>query len=372
MKIGINALYLLPGKVGGSETYIRNLVKHLDLLGGDNTYFIFINKESIGVFPETSRIKTVLCPIHAASRPIRILWEQCILPFQIKKYNIDAVLSAGMTAPFFCPARSILTILDLQHINQPQNFSRFHLFFLRSIIYLSAKTADGIMTISEHVKQDIVKFYKIRPEKIAVGYLAVQHNIFTPAAGKDDLAIRAKYGLPERYILYAAALLPHKNHERLLTAFKAVKDKIPGKKLVFTGAWNQGYDKVANTISALDLKKDVIMLGWLPFEEISAVFRGAELFVYPTLHEGFGLPILEAMASGVPVVCSKIEPLIEVSGDASMFVDPLDPADIANGILSVLTQNHLREHLVEKGAKRARQFTWEATAQTTLVFLNRA
>lgn len=370
LRIGINALYLLPGKVGGSETYIRNLVKSLAKLDRDNTYFIFINKESAGIFRQASpRINIVLCPIAAANRPARILWEQFILPFQVRRNKIDVLLSAGMTAPFFCPASSILVIFDLQHINQPQNFSRFYLFFLKTIIYVSAKTADGIITISEHVKKDIIRYYAIRPEKIAVGYLAVDHDIYFPPGSGDTASIRTKYNLPERYILYAAALLPHKNHERLLQAFKEIKSEMRGRKLVFTGAWEKGHDKIVNLVSALGLQKDVIMLGWLPFEDIPLIYRGAEMFVYPSLHEGFGLPILEAMASGVPVVCSRIEPLAEVAGDAAFFVDPYDHSDIAKGILSICRDKTLRMKLIEKGRLRAKDFTWDKTALNTLSFL---
>jgi len=372
LRIGINALYLLPGKVGGSETYIRSLVRSLLEIDRDNTYVFFINKESKGIFPESDpRVKIVLCPIEAINRPIRILWEQFILPFQVKRHKVDVLLSAGMTAPFFCPVPSVLVIYDLQHINQPRNFPRLYLFFLKTILYLSAKSSNGIITISGHVKQDIIRHYTIKPERIMVGYLAVDQDLFFPIVSGDIGSIRTKYKLPEHYILYAAAFLPHKNHERLLQAFKEMHDTMPGMTLVLTGAWETGYDKTRNMIAALGLQNSVIMLGWLPFEVIPAIYRGAELFVYPTLHEGFGLPILEAMASGVPVVCSKIEPLIEVAGDAALFVDPYDHRDIAKGLSSALHDGDMRTRLIQKGLHRVRDFTWEATAQSTLLFLDR-
>jgi glycosyltransferase involved in cell wall biosynthesis len=370
VRIGINALYLLPGKVGGSETYIRSLVRSLLEIDRDNTYVIFINKESKGIFLQTDpRVKIILCPIEATNRPIRILWEQFILPFQVRRHKVDVLLSAGMTSPFFCPVTSILVIYDLQHINQPRNFPRLYLFFLKTIIYLSAITSDGIITISAHVKRDTIKHYAIQPEKIMVGYLAVDQDLFFPIGSEDIGSLRTRYELPEHYILYAAALLPHKNHERLLHAFKAIHDNMPGVSLVLTGAWETGYDKIMRMISELGLQNSVIMLGWLPFDDIPAVYRGAQLFIYPTLHEGFGLPILEAMASGVPVVCSKIEPLIEVAGDAALFVDPYDHRDIAKGLSLALHDGEIRTKLIQKGLHRARNFTWEATAQSTLLFL---
>jgi len=371
VRIGINALYLLPGKVGGSETYIRNLVANLARLDQDNTYFIFVNKESEGVFQELPRrINIIHCPFNAANRPLRILWEQCILPLQVRRRKIDVLLSPGMTAPFFCPARSILVIYDLQHVNQPGNFSRFHLFFLKTIIYWSAKTADKIITISWHVKTDIVKHYRIAPEKIIVGHLGVNHGAFFPGRDGDTAVVGKKYNLPEHYLLYAAALLPHKNHERLLKAFKEIKRERLELKLVLTGAWESGHEKIVALISALGLEQDVIMLGWIPGEDIPEIYRRAGVFVYPSIHEGFGLPILEAMASGVPVVCSRIEPLIEVAGNAALFIDPGDYLDIARGISTAFKDDAQRIQLIGKGLLRAKEFTWEKTARTTLNLLN--
>lgn len=372
MRIGINALYLLPGKVGGSETYIRNLVKWLVRIGQGNTYCIFINRESAGIFEIIAPgIAVILCPVQATHRPARILWEQLMLPFYLWRYKIDVLLSAGETAPFFCPKTSILVIYDLFHVSHPEEFSHFHLFFLRMIKYRSARTADGIITISEKSKRDIIQYFKMRPEKIAVAHLAVNHAEFHAADSGDFISVRSKYDLPERYILYAAALLPHKNHERLLKAFKKIKDHAPGLKLLLTGAWEAGHDTVSNMILALGLQHDVIMLGWIPFEDIPLVYRNAEMFIYPSLHEGFGLPVLEAMASGVPVICSRIEPLTEVAGDATFFVDPYDHSDIAQGMLTVMKDRALRAKLIEKGLLRAKNYTWEATALSTLAFLSK-
>ncbi len=371
MKIGINALYLLPGKVGGSETYIRNLVKWLGKIDRSNEYFIFINRESVGIFEALAPgARVITCPIRATIRPLRIIWEQIVLPFQVRHYRIDILLSAGLTAPFFCPSTSVLVLYDLQHVNQPQNFSWPYLFFLKSIIYWSVKSADSVIAISHHVKHDIMRFYHIPAGRIAVCYLAVDHDAFYPPGDRDTASPRPKYHLPDRYILYSAALLPHKNHDRLLRAFKEIKKEMPEMKLIFTGAWEHGHDKALNTISSLGLQQDVLMLGWLPFEDIPSLYRGAEIFVFPSLHEGFGLPILEAMASGVPVICSRMEPLTEVAGNAALFVDPYDYKDIARGMLSLLKDKSLRIELIEKGQLRAKKFTWESTASNTLSILN--
>lgn len=371
MKIGINALYLIPGKVGGSEIYIRNLARWLERGDRDNEYFIFINQESQGIFEQLAPgMNVVLCPIKAANRPVRILWEQLILPFQVWRYNIDILLSAGMTAPFYCPATSTLVIYDLQHINQPQNFSRFYLLFLKSIIYLSAKASDGVIVISEKVRQDVIRFYKIPSEKITVTYLAIDHNTFLPGDKEDIAQVREKYHLPERFILYPASSLPHKNHEKLFQAFQIIKERVKDIKLVLIGARDKGYDVISEKISNLGLQDDVIFLGWLPFEDIPLLYCAAGVFVFPSLHEGFGIPILEAMGCGVPVVCSGIEPIKEVAGEAALFVDPYNSVSIAEGVLSVIEDNLLRQRLIAEGFKRAKEFTWENTALSTRSFLN--
>jgi hypothetical protein len=162
--IGINALYLLPGRVGGSETYLRNLVEWLAVIDRVNTYIIFINRESEGTIdPPAPNFHIVLCPFRATNRPVRILWEQSVLPWYGKRHKIDVLFSAGMTAPVLCPAASVLMLFDLQHINQPGNFPWYYLPFLRSIIYASARSADGVLTISQQVRNDIIRSYHLPP-----------------------------------------------------------------------------------------------------------------------------------------------------------------------------------------------------------------
>ena len=371
MRIGINALYLLPGKVGGSEVYIRNLAKWLDRTDKDNEYFIFINKESQGIFEQAApQMNVVLCPIQAGSRPVRILWEQLILPFQVWHYKIDVLLSAGMTSPVYCPAASILVIHDLQFINQPQNFSKGYLMFLRAIIYCSAKSADGIIAISQKVKQDIVKYYKIPLEKIATIYHGIDHNTFFRRNKEDIAQVRAKYNLPESFILYPASILPHKNHERLFQAFKIIKEREQEIKLVLIGITDNKQNVILGKIQELGLQDDVIFLGWLPFEDIPLLYCASGIFVFPSIHEGFGIPILEAMGCGVPVVCSGIEPLKEIAGDGALFVDPYNPDSIAEGVLSVIDDDRLSQKLIENGSKRVKDFTWENTALSTISFLS--
>ncbi len=370
MRIGINALYLIPGHVGGTEIHIRNLVKGLSDLDDKNEYFIFINKESQGFFDEIApRMKVVCSPFRASHRPVRILWEQFILPLQVIYHRLDVLFSTGNTAPFLCPVRSVLTLHDLQHENYPENFSRLQLFFLKTIIRVSAKRAKRILTLSEKVRSDIIKHYKVPEDRISIVYHGVNNEAFYRRERADKEKIKEKYSLPERFVLYLASSLPHKNYMRLLIAFKEVVAEYPDLCLVLIGTREYGSPEIVKKIAELNLEENVIMLGWLPYEDIPLIYSASSLLVFPSLHEGFGLPVIEAMASGVPVVCSDIEPLIEIAGGAAELVDPFSEEAIALGIKKVLQDSELRSILIQKGLKRAQDFTWEKTAMKTLSLL---
>lgn len=367
MRIGVNALYLLPGKVGGSEIYVRNLVKWLPRVATGDEFVVYANRESAGVFEEIpGAVKVHRCNVNASNRSARILYEQTVLPVLAARHGLEALLSAGMTGPFFSTVPSFTMIYDLQHVNQPQNFGKMYLLFLKSIIYMSAKRADAVLTLSEKSKRDILEHYGISPEKVHVTYLASDSAVFRGRGDDEISAIRKKYALPPSFALYIASSLPHKNYERLLQAFKSVKERHNGLKLVLIGARDYGHGVIKTKIEELGLRDDVVFLGWLPFEDIPVIYAAADLFVFPSLHEGFGIPVLEAMASGVPVVCSNIEPLDEVAGGAARLVDPSSAEDIANGICDVLGSRELRDRLVKDGFERAALFSWEKTAADTL------
>ncbi|HEY4707269.1 MAG TPA: glycosyltransferase family 1 protein [Thermodesulfobacteriota bacterium] len=368
MRIGINALFLLPGKVGGSEVYLRNLVRSMARVAPENEYLLYVNRESAGLLGAEG-IREVQCNVAAESRPMRILYEQTMLPILARRHGLDALLSAGMTAPFFCPVTSVLTVYDLQHVNEPQNFNRWYLLFLKTIISLSARSAKSVLTLSEKSRRDIVRVYGLSPERVAVTYLAADRSVFYRRSEAEIASLKEKYGLPEEFILYIASSLPHKNYERLLCAFAEVRRKMPDIKLVLIGARDYGHEAIRARIASLGLSDGVLFLGWLPFEEIPVIYSAASLFVFPSLHEGFGIPVLEAFASGTPVVCSRIEPLDEVAGDAALFVDPLSADAIAEGILRVLGDSQLKDALRAKGLKRAGEFSWERTASRTLSFI---
>lgn len=371
MRIGVNTLYLLPGRVGGSETYIANIIKWLVSLDKDNEYIVFINNECKGYFENISpNIKTVQCNVNASSRVKRVIWEQILLPFQIKKQKIDLLFSGGFTAPFLSPVKSVLMIFDMQHINQPENFSPVFLFFLKTIIFVSVKSSDHILTLSNNSKEDIVKHYELLPDCVTPTYLASDRDVFYKRGDDEVVMVLKKYGIKKPYIHYAAAILPHKNHISLLNAFKNIKEKFPDLKLVLTGARDYSDNNITKHIASLGLDSDVVLLGWLSFDEVASIYSGAELFVFPSTHEGFGMPVLEAMCTDTPVISSNIEPLKEIVGDGALLFDPHNEDSIKEAMLSVLENNELRKTLVTKGALRAKHFTWEHAAEKTIEIFN--
>lgn len=371
MRIGVNTLYLLPGKIGGSETYIANMIEWLTKLDKNNEYIIFVNNECREYFKDIApNLKIVHCKVDGTSRPLRMLWEQFVLPFQIKKHNIDLLYSTGHTKPFYCPAKSVLVIFDMQHINQPEFFSSLFIFVVRLIIYISAKTADHIITISDNSKSDILNHYNIPSKSVTVTYLSANKDIFKKGNSKEIEKIKDKYSIKGRYLYYGAASLPHKNHKRLLNVFKTVKAEHPDLQLVLTGARDYGEGSIFEHIKTLGLEEDVVLLGWLPFEDVALIYSGAELFVFPSLHEGFGMPVLEAMYTETPVTCSDIEPLKEIVADGALLFDPLDEDSMKQSIVSILEDSELQESLIKKGIKRADFFSWEKTAKSTIEIFN--
>lgn len=369
MRIGINTLFFIPGKVGGSETYIRNLILKLSELDKQNEYFIFANKENINEFKiEQANFHKVLCPIKASFKPGRILWEQFVLPFQLIRHKIDILFSPGYTTAIFAGCKQVVAIYDLNYHHHPEDFSRIELIFWRLLIPLSAKAADRIIVLSNNSKMDLENVLNVPANKVVPIYLAA--NIFSNNAGctNDKISeVKKKYLIDGNYILSVAASHPHKNLYRLIEAYKILKDTYRSDyKLVLVGMKARASKIVEEAIKHMFLEKDVIFTGWIPVEDMPVLYKGASLFVFPSLFEGFGIPPLEAMTCGTPVAVSNTTSLPEVVGEAGVYFNPLDVKDIASRINAITTDNNLREEVIKKGFVQAKKFSWEKTAIQTM------
>jgi len=235
-----------------------------------------------------------------------------------------------------------------------------HRILLPRVLY----SVDKIITISECTKKDIVKFYKIPEDKIKVILLAPD-PIYQPLSHDIIAPILSKYGVCAPYILYVGSLEPRKNIQTLIQGFANIKKRGLNHKLIIVGNKKWEYSKLIRIVAESGLHNDVIFTGYLPDEDLPALYNGADLFVYPSLYEGFGLPPLEAMACGTPVITSNTSSLPEVVGNAGIKVDPQDVDQLSDAIYHVLTDENLRLSLIEKGLERSKQFSWERTATET-------
>ncbi len=275
--------------------------------------------------------------------------------------------SAYYLMPYAPGVPSVLTCYDLIPLIYPQYFTATQRLIFRTAHRLALRTARVTLAISEATKNDLVRFFQIDPQRIRVTPLAADAHFQPPSRAAAD-RVRQQYGLPDRYVLYFGSNKPHKNLPRLVEAFaQAVKGNRPaGIKLVIAGHWDERYPEAKQTTARLGLQDVVKFIGPVIDVDLPAVYGSAELFVFPSEYEGFGLPVLEAMACGAPVVCGNRSSLPEVAGDAALFCDPREVASLTGAIEQVLTDRDLRSALQQRSLDRAAQFSWEQTAQHTL------
>jgi glycosyltransferase involved in cell wall biosynthesis len=366
MRIGINALFLIPGRVGGSETYLRNLVEHLARIDTKNEYVVFTNRENSGTFgARTSHFYEVLCPIDATFRPARIVWEQFVLPLQVKRHHIDVLHSPGYTAPAAVPCRSVVTIYDLNFVHHPEDFSRLSALVLKVLVPIVARKSHKVITLSRHSMRDIVRELRVPEEKMCVIYPAASGYVSADNGSTID-DIRARHGIQSKFILTVAASHPHKNLLRLVEAYRILrKEHSIEHQLVLVGLKGRDHARLTNLIAGLS-QGNVVLTGWIASEQLGSLYQMADVFVLPSLFEGFGIPVLEAMACGTPVVSSNATSLPEVVGDAGVLVDPYDVEGMAEAMYEVLSNDGLRDTLVTKGLDRVKMFSWERAARETL------
>src|SRR5438270_9281641 len=291
--------------------------------------------------------------------------EQLKIPLALQREGVTLFHAPHYVLPPLIRCRSVVTIHDCIHLMFPQYLpNRFAFDYARTSIRGAAKRATRVLTVSESSKRDILKYVDTQPEKIDVIYNAYDERFAIDPAEEDVVRVRERYQLQDEFVLYAGNVKPHKNLERLIDAFQIVRKRgLDHLKLVLIGDDISKYTALRRAVHQHQLHKYVRFLGYLPEETLAVMYRLAGVFVFPSLYEGFGLPPLEAMASGTPVVTSSISSLPEVAGDAAVLVDPYDPHAIADGIHRVLTDETLRRSLRTKGVARARQFPPEVSVR---------
>jgi glycosyltransferase involved in cell wall biosynthesis len=352
-RIGVNALYLIPGGVGGTEIYLCELLRALAAIDSVNEYFVFTNMETDSdLVPRHPNFHWKPQAVHAHIRPVRILWEQIVLPIEAARYRLDVLFNPGFTGPIFSTCRQVTVFHDLQHKRHPEYFRWFDLPFWRLLLWASAHRSHRLIAVSEATRADLLRFYRIPVERVTV----VHHGVELEFSHLDrsDTA---------NYLLCVSTLHPHKNMPRLIRAFGTKKRDF---RLILAGMRGFHTGAIEALIAEMDLQDAVQITGWVSRDDPYELFARARAFIYPSTFEGFGMPVLEALAAGIPTACSDIPPLREVAGDAALFFDPLDEDAIAAAIERVMTDAPLRERLTQAGPERARPFTWERSAEQTL------
>jgi glycosyltransferase involved in cell wall biosynthesis len=356
VRIGVNALYLIPGGVGGTEIYLRNLLAALAAADSRNTYFVLTNRETTDLVPAAENMHAVPQRVRAANRPARIAWEQTVVPMLARKHGLDVLLNPGFTAPFVCPCPQVTVFHDLQHKRHPEHFRWFDLPFWNLLLYGSAHRSARLIAVSEATRQDLLRYYARDACVIPHG---VEQPIFDIAAQRS----------PVPFILCVSTLHPHKGIGDLLGGFAKFRAGNPRFRLVLAGMRGFATGSVTDRIAALRLSDAVEVTGWIPREQLYERYRQAWAFVYPSTFEGFGMPVVEAMAAGVPLACSDIEPLRTIARDAAVWFAPGDEGAICDALRRITSDEDLRARLVAAGAGRAAQFTWPSAAARTRAVL---
>ena len=362
MKIGVILANLYPGKIGGAEQYVRNVLHEMSQIEGLEIY-AFVNSVAYPSFfnEGCAQIKKIK---DEEDRDTQLF-------FWIDYLNIDILFCPlFFIAPNNSPIPAVASILDVQHEFFPQYFEPKVLKEIRKSTASTLTQADGILTISEYSKKTIIDKYNIPDKKIAVTYLnsdaAFEQNI------SDEKRQQIKKRIGAEYIFYPANTWPHKNHINLLKAYKILKDKYHIRhKLVFTGDSKQRKKDIDDYIIENDLDNDIVYLGYLPQEDMPAVFANASVLAFPSVFEGFGIPLVEAMRARVAIACSTCGSIPEVAGDAAIYFDANNPEDIALKINELIENVALRDELIKKGEKIARRYSWKKCAEETVNYLKK-
>lgn len=365
MRIGIDAT-ALPARPVGAGNYIIRLVRTLASLETEYEFVVFAQESGAALLDIRERDCFHLITLPDQSPARRLAWEQVSFPGLVRRERLDLLHSLHYTRPIRLPCASVVTFHDMTFFLYPQLHTRAKRLFFPLAIRYSARYADGLISVSESTRQDAIRLAGVEPGKIFTVPLGVSedfHPVSDPAARSK---IGERYHLPEDFILYVGLVEPRKNLPLLIKSYKTLAGRGISLPLVIVGRLGWMYQEVLDLVEALGIKDAVQFAGYIPQEDLPIVYNLASLFVYPSQYEGFGLPVLEAMACGVPVVATSVSSLPEVAGQAGLLVPPGDEAALAQAMQAVLTDPDVRRQLTEKGPQRASQFTWKRTALSTL------
>ncbi len=377
MKIGINALF--RGNPTGVPNYICSLVHHLAEIDSKNEYVVLTTPQNMKYFRDDAENLTRLPCAAASENPAyRRLWEQFVLPAVVRGQKFDVLHCPMNVIPLAPGCPTVLTIIDMQYFMNPQDFTFLRRTYLKYMMRASWKRAQAALTISGAVRDEVHKFFDSNNKEIQVIHFGVSSYFRVIDDGNIIDDIKKKYGITGKYIIFPGYPHYRKNLPRLVRAFAQALPSLPEPySLILAGdrgTFESDSPNIDQAVSECKIEDHVIFTGHIPIGigpqtseiDMAALLNGADLLVFPSLYEGFGLPVIEAMACGTPVMAGAIPALEEVAGDAAIYVDPHDQDDIARAISRALTDVELRGRLISLGLERAKEFTWQNNARKTL------
>ncbi len=361
MRIGIDARTVL-GRKTGDRSYTLGLIHGLAAVGGEHEFVLYVDADPAGALEPPA---PNFC-VHTITRPKGRLWTLLGLPAAARHDALD-VLHVQYMLPFRSPCPVVTTIHDVSFRLHPEWFTLRDRLVFRMGLPGSLRRAAAILAVSECTKDDIVREYGVPAEKIHVTHNALPPDFQAPGPDADAEQTIARYGISRPYVLFVGVLQPRKNPVRIVRSFVRAKRKanLP-HVLAMVGKRGWLYDDVFAAVEELGAEQDVIFTGYAEDEDLPALYAAADLFLFPTLYEGFGIPVLEAFACGTPTITSRVAGNAETARDAALLVDPYSEEDIARSIVEALTNEELRDGLRRRGLARAREFSWRRTAELTL------
>jgi len=356
MKIAIDARKWRDYGIG---TYVRNLVRHLARLDRETTYFLFCDRADQATLRDLAE-NFVPVVEDSAGYSFR---EHVSIPFHLRRLGVDLLHSPHYVVPLLCGRHVVVTVHDCIHLLFPEYLpNKLALQYARYMMGSAIDKSRMVFTVSEASRRDILRFHPgADPDKVQVVPNAIDDAILEDPGEEEMERVSERYQIRGRFVLYAGNIKPHKNLSRLIAAFALLKQRAGHEdlKLLIIGDEINRYGSLRRSVESAGIRQDVRFFGFVPDRTLAALYRLASAFAFPSLYEGFGLPPLEAMACGTPVVTSRLSSLPEVVGDAAVLVDPYSVEDIADGLARVLSDGELRTTLIARGRVRARSFSWE-------------
>lgn len=357
--VGINLMWMVPGTVGGSESYLTRLLRGLAERSSGLDLTVFALPAFADAHPELSRTLRVVCaPISGNRKSLRVLAENSWLAFECRRRRLGAVHHGGGILPLARWGSTLLTIHDLQYLDYPGYFSPMKRAYLRKMVPRSIRAAGMVLTPSEFTRSTVIRHMRVDPGTVRV----VPHGIPPVVEHAPSADVRIGYGLSEAFFLYPAITYPHKNHRVLMEAFAAVLKDHPATMLVLTGGKGSAEADIVRRVQTLGIEPQVKRLGYIPEADLNSLYGEATALTFPSRYEGFGAPVLEAMARACPVIAADATALPEVIGRAGRLVGPDDVEGWAGAMKELIADRDRRAALVQAGLERARGFTWSRSA----------